>query len=378
MSRKIVLSTYHVLELENSFFFVTNNHNAIFQIDKITKKVRFKESIPDEGILEKYLVSKMIMCENKIIFVPLNAKKIWIKDLKDGGWKSISLRNGENIKFKFYQAMQYNSKVYLIGCRYPSIVCLDIKTEAVEYIDDVMKELDENCYNDESAYFRNDYVQIGTCFYMASCKMNYIMKFDIQSGDHKLIKIGNEKSGYSGITWDGERFWIAPRQGGIVTIWDGKEDGENLDRFDFHIDKDDDLIRGIVYDKNRLYLLTNEYIYSTSASDLEKIRKDHEKYWIYDCSDKIVRLTDSGHLSVNKHGKEEFRTVLEIDKDELRKFFELQSLPHNKFVPLHEDECFELTDFLNIIKKECGIKIGINQAEGENGMLIWNDSINSV
>lgn len=352
MSKKNVLSAYHILELKNDFFFVSNEFNAVFQIDKRTKKISYIESIPYEAVLGKCLVSKMIAYENRIIFIPLNAEKIWIKDVKANSWKSISLRNGEKIKLKFFQAIQYNSKVYLIGCRYPSIVCLDLKTETIQYINGIMTELDENCHNNEKVYFIKDYVQTGACFYMASCKKNYIMKFDMQAVDFQLIKIGDEKNQYSGIAWDGERFWLTPRHGGIITIWDGKDDCVSLESFDLHMDDADDSVRRIVYDKNKLYLLLNKATYSISADDLREIRKIHQKYWIYECSDKTVRLAENGVFSVCERGNEEFRTILEIEKDEVRKLYEMHSLSKDELAFLYEDEYFGLSDFLNVMVKD--------------------------
>ncbi|TCL58128.1 hypothetical protein EDD76_107244 [Kineothrix alysoides] len=218
-----VLIAEDCIQIDRKLLFVARDINIIFSLDMDNGKINLIDSIPEEDFIANRLSAKIVRWEQQLLFVPFNAKKIWIyrQDIKE--WKSLVLMpvNNEDISLKMFQAIAYQDKVFLIGSNYPAIVCVDMEKETLTYFDRIYDCLKDKRKELEDCYVRCDCVQINDCFYMASALDNKVLKFDMSNCQYFWIEVGSDRNRYSGIAWDGSNFWLAPRQNTAIVKWDG-------------------------------------------------------------------------------------------------------------------------------------------------------------
>lgn len=204
---------------------VSKDVNAVFTIDLCDGKVDLVGCFPESDFLSQRLSAKVIEYGDEWIFAPMNAEKIWFLNKNTLTWRSIPLKF-KNTPLKIFQGIKYQDKVFLIGAIYPAIICIDMITNELTYLEEVYKHLEDKRKQIADGYVRNDYVQDGDCFYVASTLSNEVLKFCMSNCSYEWIKIGNEENRYVGIAWDGKKFWLAPRNGKAVVMWDGEKSVE--------------------------------------------------------------------------------------------------------------------------------------------------------
>lgn len=218
-----VLIAEDCIQIDRKLLFVARDINLIFSLDMDNGKTELIDSIPEEDLFANRLSAKIVSWKQKLIFVPFNAKKICIYRKNTREWNGLPLKSvgNEDIPLKMFQAIPYQNKVFLIGSNYPAIVCIDAETEELTYFDKVYERLRGRRKELGDCYVRCDYVKINDCFYMASALNNKVLRFDMSNCQYSWIEVGNDINRYSGITWDGSNFWLAPRQNTAIVKWDG-------------------------------------------------------------------------------------------------------------------------------------------------------------
>lgn len=271
MGELITLTAFDVAVLGDVALFVANEANLICSIDRRTENKSVWGSLPEEPLFSEKLVSRIIPWRNKLVFVPMNAKKIWIYDRDLGDWEGLLFRNGE-WKRKFFQAVLYRDKVYMIGCLYPSVICLNLTDNSIRYMDGIMEEADSLSHISEAVYFRNSHVLIGAKLYLPSCKSNHLLKLDLETEEYQWIEIGKKDISYSGVAWDGNRFWMTQRKGKHIVVWNGK---------DTVFEKEVDVecpIDEVAFDESHLFLLCSQKTYVCADGDFSRIVPNKENY----------------------------------------------------------------------------------------------------
>ena len=201
---------------------VSKDVNAVFTVDLYDGKVNLVGSFPESDFLSPRLSAKIIEYGDEWIFAPMNAEKIWFLNKNTLAWRSVPIRL-KSIPLKIFQGIRYQDKAFLIGANYPAIICMDMITNKLTYFEEAYKHLEDKRKQLADGYVRNDYVQDGDCFYVASTLSNEVLKFCMSDCSYEWIKIGNEENRYVGIAWDGKSFWLAPRNGRAVVRWDGEK-----------------------------------------------------------------------------------------------------------------------------------------------------------
>lgn len=214
----------------DKLLFVARDANAVCSLDIGSQTVDFLDMLPEGGFTKYRLSSKISVWRNKLIFAPLRAEKIWIYDIEARAWHGIEIRQTQ-MKYmtdKFFQLLEYKDKLFMIGSNYPSIICMDAESEKLVYYDGVFDELKKLKDQNRDCFVRCDYVQMGSVFYMAACCSNKVLRFDMESCEYSWLSVGGEGNRYSGIAWDGEKFWLSPRLYSPVVIWDGGNNWKEL------------------------------------------------------------------------------------------------------------------------------------------------------
>lgn len=236
-------------------YFVARDINIIFSMDKNTGDIRVEGAIPDDGFHAYRTASKIIAWKSKLVFVPLNSSKIWIYDVNDRTWNGIPLKENEPkyMQYKMFQAATYEDKIYLIGSHYPSIVCLDMQDETLTYFDEIFSDLLMLKDKVQDCFIRSSYARVGNLIYFASCLNNQVLKFNMETDEYAWITVGDDRNRYSGMTWDGANFWLAPRYHTPIIKWDGKDE---IREFPLPKECDSDKMNfgGAVYHNGKIFL----------------------------------------------------------------------------------------------------------------------------
>lgn len=324
-TRLVTLLTEDCVQVENKIYFIARDINVVCSLDLNTQKVQIVDSIPEEDILASRLGAKIVHWRNELIFAPMKAKKIWLYNLDTKEWHGIKRKEIGDKKENglMFQAVLHGDKLFVIGSDYPAIICLDLLSEQTTYIESPYNRLKEVKEKIGDIYFRHGYVQRGTRIYMASCLDNYVLEFDMETLKHQWIKVGSEKNRYSGITWDGENFWLAPRTNTPIVKWDG---GNVVEEYSLPegFEQEMTYFLGAVYDNGRIILPRMKNC-AIDIVDLEKgkMKLDEKRYSFYHRADNqgIVGQTLDGIMEICDRKSRSVCFKCVIDKKKIAEYF---------------------------------------------------------
>ena len=322
-----VLLSEDCIKIGDELCCISKDANIIYTINLIDKNVNLLGCIPEENIYAQRLGAKIVCWNDKLIFIPLNAEKIWIWNLKSKEWINFELKkyksNSGNLKM--FQGIVFNDKLYMIGHNYPAIICLDLINNNISYIEEPFDRLHEKKRYLKDCYFICEYVQKDQYIYIASSVENLVLKFDLDSNNFWWIEVGDEKNRYSGIAWDGENFWLAPRENTPIIKWNGKEEVTEYPLPDL-FEKPKKYFLGIIFDGKQLILpgmgQPNTIIINNSnACNMEIV---HGQYVCYKRinEDLIVSQRIDGEVNVINRNGEIIKCSSRIDTKQLIDFLE--------------------------------------------------------
>lgn len=211
----------------NRIYFFSKDWNGLFVTDIESGETRLLSTIPEEEVLAGRLCAGIMHFNGKLVLMPMHARKIWIYDLENDQWRGIEreyMANGDLYK-EIFRAVAYRNNFFLIGSNYPAIIKMNIDTLEIEYWTEPYKFL-LSTKSKRDGFFRCDFLLKNNELFLASCINNYVLRLNLDSSDFIWCEVGEKNFRYSGITWDGEFYWLSPRTGTPIVKWDGKKDVE--------------------------------------------------------------------------------------------------------------------------------------------------------
>lgn len=315
---------------DEKLYFVSKNFNGLFCMNFRLGKVQFLDKIPLYEFRSERLVSKIIKYKESLYLIPMNAEELWIFNLENFLWHKIHIKRIGNRRIygKFFQAFFYEKTLFLFGSGYPAIVCVDVETESVSYIEKVYSNLKEKQEQLKDCYVRTDYAQKGSLIYMSSCVANKVLIFDLKTRDYQWKDIGPEGNRYAGITNDRNCFWLAPRCSTSIVKWDG--DSKYCEyKLPGSLKQGEYNFLGIIYDGEKICLpgMNNETTLLFSSNDLINIKIVKQKYLAYKrlINNYIVTLNTEGYLTVSLYNQVIWSDFCIIKKEELFKKYKIGS-----------------------------------------------------
>ncbi|SFO06902.1 hypothetical protein SAMN04487831_10774 [Pseudobutyrivibrio sp. UC1225] len=206
MEEKVNLLTECGVRIKNKIYFCSTYYNVVFSLDMEQKDIILESIIPMEDALSDRLSTMQLLIEDKLLFVPMNAKKVWVWEIGTNHWHGIDLPDLEGVNNKFFQAVVMKNIVFMFGCQLPIILRLNLSDESIKII-----KIPFNIHlykQQQKKYLRRDYVIIDNYIYMASCFDNCVMRFDYDDESVELLKVGKDNYRYAGIAFDGNNFWL--------------------------------------------------------------------------------------------------------------------------------------------------------------------------
>ncbi len=329
---------------DRKVLFVARDMNLICELDLDRGITDILGNIPSERIMMQRAVSKIDIWKNEIIFVPLNSDKIMIYNTEKQEWSDIAV-DAKCERLKFFQTILFEDVLFLFGSLYPSIIKLDLITKQLTYYEEMFNELPEDFVEKGKAFFRCDYATVGSKVYFATCCGNLVLEFDLRTTDYSWYSVGNTGNEYSGIAWDGEYFWLSPRENTPVVRWDGKSDVKEM-KLPQGVEGTNGLFLGVaVYQGDIIFPAMTPrktvIIHKKSESDIEVADTAYSCYKVLSDSHRVVQ-DEYGRMFIDENGIE--RCYNNCLSDEvLQEYFD-----ENKeqiLLELLEDGCIESSLF---------------------------------
>ena len=374
--RFLNLETEDCVLVGNKLIFIAKDINIIFSLDINTGEIQLLDSIPEENIFADHVGAKIVHWKNELIFAPMKAEKIWIYDLEKKKWRGIRRKQIEDgIYFsEMFQAVLYGDKLIIIGSNYPAIISLNLQTDELLYLEEPYARLREKKQELRDSYFRCDYVRKDTYLYLASCLENLVLKFNMETYEYEWLEVGAATNRYSGITWDGENFWLAPRKNGTIVKWNGESSEEYFLPPEFQEDKV--YFAGAVYNAGNVIFpgrfAPYTLVRSTKNQDTETVLQEQYLFYKSIEGDLLVSQKIDGEIRIQDGTGEIKKYNCRIEKSELIKY--LESKKEEVFESfskkiLLESNVMGIKDLCSILGKD-NIKEK-SQMETGYGELIW-------
>lgn len=210
---------YNCVRNESKIYFINYDMNMVYYWDFVEKAPHILDAPPEEDIFTQGLYGNILCSNNKLILVPLNATKIWMYDLHNEEWTGVGIPNNKSKGNHFFGGMLNGNWIYLFGYNYQGILKVNICTCEVIHISIDEAFFDSN-YADKGLFNWNYVVNNNYLLTPFMC-VNKILQLNLQTDEVAYINVGDCSNTYSGIAWDGEKYWLSPREGQKYVIWDG-------------------------------------------------------------------------------------------------------------------------------------------------------------
>ena len=188
--------------------------NYIYELNNFDKTVSIIGRL--EGDVQSYSYCAIGKYENKLFFAPKFASDIAVFDIETKKTSYIKLdkdRRGEKEVFretlKFINAITVGDKLFMFGFFYPAIVCLDMATQEVFYVNDWLETVETNLQSgDARGYFgKGTYSKDGFIWIPNGCD-NSITKVALDTLKSEVLKLSIDFDGILDFIVDNDKLWL--------------------------------------------------------------------------------------------------------------------------------------------------------------------------
>lgn len=230
MDNSIIMYAKDCVKVGDIFYFISSQMNLIFSINMKTDEANVVDIVPEKIVVcEEFLGAISAYRNNKLVIAPNKSNIIWIYDLYTRKWEKIYRKNKVHVGTGgMLQIVENGDDYYFVGSSYPAIIKLNFATMELKYIEEPFKDKGKaSKIND--AFFRSHHARVDNFIYLASCLDNSILRYDLVTNEYCWMNVGGSENRYSGIVYDGDNFWLAPRTNGKIVKWDGYMHFDMLD-----------------------------------------------------------------------------------------------------------------------------------------------------
>lgn len=207
------------------FWFAEISTNALMKMNKKTWSVEWAGALPDDGIEDAafdppILYLNPVRHNDAVYTTPYSASVIAKYGCGSGKMARIpcpGASDGANAS-KFMDGIVYKEFIFFAPSCFPAIVRLNTVTGEITAHDDWLTPLKELVGDLGGVLFKAP-VAVGASIWLAAYKANVVIEFNMETSAHHIYEVGRKGAGYSGICFDGEHFWLAPRIKAPVIKW---------------------------------------------------------------------------------------------------------------------------------------------------------------
>lgn len=292
MGKSIKILMEDGILVKENFFFFSRDWNGLYMVELKSGVTQFVSTMPEEGIFAKRLCAGIIYHNNRLIMIPMMARDIWIYDLGNKQWEKVERKHTGDKEHheEIFRAVEYNNYLFMIGSNYPYIVRMDLNNYELTYLSTPYAALAPFKRKSE-AYFRCDFCCRGNRLFLASCLNNFVLCVNLDTLDYEWNEVGENGFCYSGIVWDGENYWLAPRRATPIVKWDGN-DGMEYFPLSRDFEETQYSFLGVQYHGGKLIFpgMSQKKTLVINPNDQCDIEIKEEGYLFYRCLDRGVVL----------------------------------------------------------------------------------------
>ncbi len=214
------------VEVDDKIWFFSTNFKSIFSLDTKSNEIECYRMGANGLYSISGAFSSMSRIHNKIYLVPLYERAIFCFDMEKREFKKIELecKYTDTDKALFMGVRNYKDYLFIMGSQFPVIIRLDTKDDSMEYITDWEKDIERYIFDRNDAYFRQQCVILDNKLFVPFCNANAVLELNCDNLSTKIHVIGLDVQGYSGISFDGESFWLSPRKSGSLVKWNAEKE----------------------------------------------------------------------------------------------------------------------------------------------------------
>lgn len=300
---------------------------------------------------------------NKIVLVPAKADHIVVFDKKTCRYEKyaiLDIEEGYNENAKFFAVARYKEDFYLIGRCYPAIIKFNPYSGEQKYY--YLASFDGFFGCKGKDIFRHNYCIKDNLLFIPCSYTNKVFVFNLETGEGKFLSIGAENMRYSGICYDGTRFWLSPLCGNVAVNWEfDTNDWNEVKLLTNETDGARISFVGCAFLKNNVYFIPA----NTSDLVLLDIGNHHQRklnmlekklkvgpikcYFVYRDELVCVSAYEGEHFKILTEKDEIILEPLKV-KDSLQ---EIRALYKENFTdvsgPVLEKKFFEIEDLIDLL-----------------------------
>lgn len=253
------MKTEAVVSEGNQAWFVHMEYNALFETDVESGKCKYLGYIPQEEICMHWLYVNMKKYGNYLVLAPFMANDIALYDIEKNIYIKIELKKyqGNDLKEKFSDLIIYKNKIFFIPMVYSAIVCLDMDTLNVEYIEDIVNDIELRRLNQR--YNFNKPIQQKEVLWIGCFATNCIIEYHMDTCKYIFHKVQKCQKGMSGIAYQNGEFWMVQFPQYRIVSWNLYTKEERIyDKFPLGFEGRIYPFSHIVCDKQRILLLPEQ------------------------------------------------------------------------------------------------------------------------
>lgn len=202
---------------KDDIWFSANEFNGLFHMDLKTKKVVNHGCFIDENMSQINLYHNVVKYHNKLIFIPFYANDIAEYDLSTGAITKVPIDH-ISYPYKYRTSILHDNWLYLLPLGNAPLLKYNLNTNEVISLNKWQEEIEKHILNYANGY------SIFSCSYFINNKIyaplgleNVLFEFDLKDESIKTYQVG-QHSGYIDMQFDGENFWLLPREKAPIVI----------------------------------------------------------------------------------------------------------------------------------------------------------------
>lgn len=312
---------------DDNIYCISSECNMLFAQNMESGEITIIDSIPENICVERDALGAVCKYKNEIYIAPNKNEKIWIYNIDTNEWLSIERKRLDCNGFGgMLQTFVHEDIIYMVGAHYPAIIAIDPITKSVKYIEEPFFVKGDS-RNLSDIYFRTQGKVLNDILYLPSCIDNTVLKFNLKNFKYEWINVGEISNCFSGITYDGDSFWLSPRCNSSIVKWNGGDYVEEI-KLPTRFAKSDCYFCGILSSINEVSVC-NMISKDSLRVDKRTLRltEDVNQYIMVKEINELTVIQDAcGNLKIFEHGKLIYESLLQIERRKLYKHFDKSGL----------------------------------------------------
>jgi len=215
---KTLLSTETCIEIEDDIWFMTDRYNILFKMNKSTEKVEYVCAFNEEKFERFRLYRKIVLCQDRIVCIPYNARKIGIVDVNTYEIRYVNVKD-EDQSEKYWGVCVYHEYIFMFGLGRKEILRLNVNNMAVDSLDAVTGSIPESIVKGTEHWFGNTVCLVRDMIYCTINNSNIILALNAQTLEANWHMVGLDTDSYSGMLADEEGIWLLKSNAAGLLYW---------------------------------------------------------------------------------------------------------------------------------------------------------------